>query len=112
MTLATRAQAQSRQAVMAEVLADFAKNSPGTRAIRNNNFDNPPGFTAPTDNWLDTLKTNRTRGGDEALAIKVKTRIEDDWNSDVYDCFKVLLVSQDKKGKEVTWNCGTVSEVP
>jgi hypothetical protein len=46
------------------------------------------------------------------LAINVKTRIEDDWNSDVYDCFKVLLVSQDKQGNEVTWNCGTVSEVP
>jgi hypothetical protein len=48
---------------MAEVLADFAKNSPGTRAIRNNDFDNPPGFTPPTDNWLNTLKTTSTRGG-------------------------------------------------
>ena len=112
MTLVTRAQAQSRQAVMAEVLADFAKNSPGTRAIRNNDFDNPPGFTPPTDNWLNTLKTTSTRGGGEMLAINVKTRIADGWNSDVYDCFKVLLVSQDKQGNEVTWNCGTVSEVP
>jgi hypothetical protein len=97
---------------MAEVLADFAKNSPGTRAIRNNDFDNPPGFTPPTDNWLNTLKSTRTRGGDEMLAIRVQTKVDDDYVSDVADRFEVRLVAQDLKGKEVTWSCGTVTEVP
>jgi hypothetical protein len=66
MTLVTRTQAKSPQDVMAEVLADFAKNSPKTRDIRNNDFDNPPGFIPPTDNWLNTLKTTSTRGGGNA----------------------------------------------
>jgi hypothetical protein len=111
MMLTTRDQAKSQQAVMAEVLADFAKNSPKTRAIRNNDFD-PPGFTPPPDNWLNDLRSTSTRAQREMLAINVKTRIEDDWNSDLYDRFQVLLVSQDTKSKEVTWKCGTVSEEP
>jgi hypothetical protein len=112
MPLTNRNQAKSRQAVMAEVLRDLAENSPGQRSIRNNDFDNHPGFTPPTDNWLDNLKSIRARGGEEILAIQVKTKIEDGWVSDVYDKFEVLLVAQDLGGKQVTWRCGTVTEVP
>ena len=112
MPLQTRTQAKSRQAVMAEVLTDLTNNSPVQRRIRNNDFDNPPGFSAPTDNWLNTLKSTRTRGGDEILAIRVQTKLDAGWVSDVADRFEVRLVAQDLKGKEVTWPCGTVTEVP
>jgi hypothetical protein len=108
-TLATRADAKSKQAVMREVLAHF-ENSPAAREI-GNDFDDPEGFTPPTDNWLNTLRTTRPRSGTETFAINAKTKIEDDWVSDVADRFKVLLVAQDKSGKEVTWRCGTVTEV-
>jgi hypothetical protein len=95
MSLQTRAQAKSRQAVLKEVLSDLA-SSPGRRDIRNNDFDNPPGLNSPTDYWLDTLKAAPAAiAGNEVLAIRVKTVIEDDWVSDGYDCFKVLLVPQD-----------------
>ena len=111
MPLQTRDQAKSRQAVLAEVLSDLA-NSPADRSIRNNDFDTPPGFNPPTDNWLNGLRATRSRLGDEVLAIKVKTVIEDGWVSDTHDCFKVLLVAQDRNGQEVTWRCGTVTEIP
>ena len=112
MPLQTRAQARSRQDVIAEVLKDFAENSPKERSIVNDDFDTPPGFTPPTDNWLNTLRSTRMRGGAEVLAITVKTVIEDDYTSDVADRFKVLLVSQDVNGQDATWQCGTVTEKP
>ncbi|HZO83832.1 MAG TPA: hypothetical protein VFC26_01385 [Verrucomicrobiae bacterium] len=110
MPLQTRAQAKSRQDVIAEVLKDFAANSPQQRTIVNNDFDIHPGFIPPTDNWLNTLRSTQMRGGQEVLSITVKTVIEDDYTSDVADRFKVLLVSQDVHGQNTTWQCGTVTE--
>jgi hypothetical protein len=109
--LVTRAQAQNRQDVMNEVLNEVA-NSPKTRQLQQNDFDQPEGFKPPTDDWLDTLRSLSARGGGEQLQIRVKLVIEDDWVSDVYDRFKVLLESQDVSGQEVTWRCGTVTEAP